>query len=52
MPICAIFGTGQRGGTQELRYDELNPEYFLPKKQGILVPYLDMIQKDLDTREE
>ena len=40
------------GGRKSFRYDELNPEYFLPKKQGILVPYLDMIQKDLDTREE
>lgn len=43
---------GKEGGRKSFRYDELNPEYFLPKKQGILVPYLDMIQKDLDTREE
>lgn len=42
----------KEGGRKSFRYDELNPEYFLPKKQGILVPYLDMIQKDLDTREE
>ena len=42
----------KEGGRKSFRYDELNPEYFLTKKQGILVPYLDMIQKDLDTREE
>ena len=42
----------KEGGRKSFRYDELNPEYFLPRKQGILVPYLDMIQKDLDTREE
>lgn len=42
----------KEGGRKSFRYDELNPEYFLPKKQGILVPYLDMLQKDLDTREE
>ncbi|WP_455615246.1 Holliday junction resolvase RecU [Eisenbergiella sp.] len=42
----------KEGGRKSFRYDELNPEYFLPKKQGVLVPYLDMIQKDLDTREE
>ena len=42
----------KEGGRKSFRYDELNPEYFLPKKQGILVPYLDMIQQDLDTREE
>ena len=41
----------KEGGRKSFRYDELNPEYFLPKKQGILVPYQDMIQKDLDTRE-
>ena len=35
----------KEGGRKSFRYDELNPEYFLPKKQGILVPYLDMIQK-------
>lgn len=42
----------KEGGRKSFRYDELNPEYFLPKKQGILVPYLDMLQKDLDDRAE
>ncbi len=40
----------QEGGRKSFRFEELNPEYFLPKKHGILVPYLDMIQKDLDER--
>lgn len=40
----------QSGGRKSFRFDELNPEYILPKKNGILVPYLDMIQKDLDER--
>lgn len=39
------------GGRKSFRFDELNPEYILPKKQGILVPYLDMLQKDLDERD-
>lgn len=42
----------KEGGRKSFRYEELNPEYVLPKKQGILVPYLDMIQKDLDDRIE
>lgn len=42
----------KEGGRKSFRYDELNPEYVLPKKHGILVPYLDMIQKDLDDRAE
>lgn len=41
----------QDGGRKSFRFDELNPEYILPKKQGILVPYLDMLQKDLEDRE-
>ncbi len=40
----------KEGGRKSFRYDELNPEYVLPKKHGILVPYLDMLQKDLDDR--
>lgn len=40
----------KEGGRKSFRYDELNPEYVLPKKHGILVPYLDMIQKDLEDR--
>ena len=42
----------REGGRKSFRYDELNPAYVLPKKNGILVPYLDMIQKDLDDRAE
>ena len=42
----------QNGGRKSFRFEELNPEYALPKKNGILVPYLDMIQKDLDDRSE
>ena len=38
------------GGRKSFRFEELNPEYILAKKHGVLVPYLDMIQKDLDER--
>lgn len=39
------------GGRKSFRYEELNPEYILPKKHGILVPYLDILQKDLEDRD-
>ena len=39
------------GGRKSFRFDELNPAYILPRKQGVLIPYLDMLQKDLDDRE-
>ena len=41
----------QEGGRKSFRFEELNPEYILPSKQGILVPYLDALQKDLDDRD-
>lgn len=41
----------KEGGRKSFRYEELNPEYILPKKDGILVPYLDILQKDLDDRD-
>lgn len=39
------------GGRKSFRFEELNPEFILPKKHGILVPYLDMLKKDLDKRQ-
>ena len=39
------------GGRKSFRMDELDMTYTLPKKSGILVPYLDMLQKDLTERE-
>lgn len=41
----------KEGGRKSFRFDELNPEYIIPKKGSVFVPYLDMIQKDLDDRE-
>ncbi len=42
----------KEGGRKSFRYEELNPEYVLPqhKGNGIFVPWLDMLQKDLDDR--
>lgn len=38
------------GGRKSFRYEELNSEYVLPKRHGILVPYLDILRKDLEDR--
>lgn len=40
------------GGRKSFRYEELDSSYILPKKSGVLVPYLDMLNKDLESREE
>ena len=41
----------KNGGRKSFRYEELNPSYVLPKKHGVLVPYLDALQRDLEDRE-
>lgn len=41
----------QNGGRKSFRYEELNPDYVIPKKSGIAVPYLEAVKKDLEDRE-
>ena len=41
----------KEGGRKSFRIEELNPDYYLPKKNSVFVPYLDMLQQDLDDRE-
>ena len=50
--VGGYVGGKLKGGRKSFRYDELNPAYVLPKKNGILVPYLDMLQRDLEDRAE
>ena len=39
------------GGRKSFRYEELNPAFFLRYQGGILIPYLEGIQKDLKNRD-
>lgn len=39
------------GGRKSIRFEELSSENFLPKKPGVLVPYLDLIARDLSKRD-
>ena len=39
------------GGRKSFRREELSPEYYLEKRGGFLVPYLEGLQKDLDHRD-
>jgi recombination protein U len=41
----------KEGGRKSFRYDELDLDFRLPEVSGVLVPYLNMIQKDLETRD-
>ena len=39
------------GGRKSFRYEELNQDFRIHSTGGILVPYLETIQKDLDARD-
>lgn len=40
------------GGKKSFRYEEIEPEFILPSKHGVLVPYLDCMQLDLQLRDK
>ena len=40
-----------RGGRKSFRMDELDPAYIIPSQQGLIVPYLDMVNRDLLERQ-
>ena len=46
----AFWERGQKGGRKSFRMDELNPDFFFAMKPNLPVPYLDMLQKDLEQR--
>ena len=50
--LLPFWNRARNGGRKSFRYDELDPKWILPKKHGVLVPYLDMISLDLSLREE
>lgn len=41
----------QNGGRKSVRHDELSREFFFELKDGMYVPYLEMLQKDLNLRD-
>lgn len=49
--IKKFWDRAQNGGRKSFRFEELDPEYFMDWKNSCYIPYLDYIQKDLDTRD-
>ena len=49
--LLEFWKRAKEGGRKSFRYEELDPEYFLPRQRGVLVPYLDALQKDLLRRD-
>ena len=49
--LLVFWERAKNGGRKSFRMDELNPAYFFAHgKSHVLVPYLDMVQMDLDDR--
>lgn len=41
----------EKGGRKSFRYEELDLSFQIPMNKGVLVPYLEALQKDLDARD-
>lgn len=49
--LLEFWERAKHGGRKSFRYEELEEDFFLPKGKGVLVPYLDTLQKDLLLRD-
>ena len=49
--LKVFWDRAKEGGRKSFTFKELDERFIFPKHKGLLVPYLDMIQKDLDIRE-
>ena len=50
--ILRFWNRAKDGGRKSFSFDELDLKFVMPKKHGILVPYLDMLNVDLEERED
>ena len=48
--LMKYWDRAQEGGRKSFRYMELNQDYYLHPHSGLMVPYLDGLQKDLEER--
>ena len=49
--LLEFWSRAKEGGRKSFRYEELEADFFLRKSRGVLVPYLDAMQKDLAMRD-
>ena len=49
--LMVFWNRSLNGGRKSFRFDELNKEYVIEMNEGLLIPYLNYIQKDIDARE-
>lgn len=49
--MMTFWNRAQEGGRKSFRYEELDQDYYMQPKNGILVPYLETLQIDLNSRD-
>ena len=49
--LLVFWNRAAGGGRKSFRFNELDEKFIFSHRQGILIPYLDMMQKDLNERE-
>jgi len=49
--LLQFWNRAKDGGRKSFRFEELDLSYSIPKRNGVLVPYLDTLLKDLSERE-
>ena len=49
--LLKFWNRAKDGGRKSIRYEELNPNYFMQLKNGCYVPFLEALQMDLEERD-
>ena len=49
--LMEFWNRAEEGGRKSFRYEELEEDFFFHSGGGVLVPYLEAMQKDLESRE-
>ncbi|MGN1166761.1 MAG: Holliday junction resolvase RecU [Lachnospiraceae bacterium] len=50
--MSGFWDRAKKGGRKSIRFDELDESFFFEPKQGVYIPYLDMMNHDLEIREK
>ncbi len=49
--LMVFWKRSTEGGRKSFRFDELDKDYIIEMNEGLLIPYLNYIQKDIDARD-
>ncbi|MDD5935078.1 MAG: Holliday junction resolvase RecU [Clostridiales bacterium] len=50
--LLKFWNRAKEGGRKSFRFEELSADYFIKSKGGVFVPFLELLQKDLNLRDE